>query len=182
VVISKTINIKNMKRRKFIKTVGSIAGTVAIGGQILFIPSCTNEIEPYNSIFNIEDIRFFNELAETIIPTTTSPGGKAAKVGDYMALVIRDCFPEEEQVKYKEAIIEVNSKSKEVYNRTFLQCSEEQRSTVAGAMNEEGNEYFKLLKELIVEGYMTSEIGRTQFLEYYPVPGRYDECTTKRPW
>ena len=37
------------------------------------------------------------------------------------------------------------------------------------------NKTYKKLKELIVIGYYTSEIGGTQELKYDPVPGPYKE-------
>ncbi|MEX0770583.1 MAG: gluconate 2-dehydrogenase subunit 3 family protein [Balneolaceae bacterium] len=170
-----------MKRRKFIKTVGSIAGTVTFGGHILFI-SCTNEISPYNELFSKTDVRFLNELADIIIPPTSTPGGKEAKVGEFMALVIKDCYPVNEQAEYIEAMEKINSKCQDEFGKPFLDCDKIQRSGIAEEMNNAGNEYFRLLKELIVSGYLSSEIGKTQFLEYHPVPGRYDGCTSQRPW
>jgi hypothetical protein len=38
------------------------------------------------------------------------------------------------------------------------------------------------MKELTLAGFYTSEIGATQFLKYNPSPGKYDGCSTERPW
>ena len=36
--------------------------------------------------------------------------------------------------------------------------------------------YFRMMKELTILGYFTSEIGATQALRYVAVPGRYEGC------
>jgi hypothetical protein len=38
--------------------------------------------------------------------------------------------------------------------------------------------YFRMMKELALLGYFTSEIGFTQVLRYEESPGRFDPCTT----
>ena len=39
----------------------------------------------------------------------------------------------------------------------------------------------KMLQDLTVLGYFTSEVGATQQLRYYEVPGKYDPCIEYKP-
>jgi hypothetical protein len=41
--------------------------------------------------------------------------------------------------------------------------------------------YFRMMKELALLGYFTSEIGCTQAQRYIEAPGRFDPCTDYRP-
>ena len=41
--------------------------------------------------------------------------------------------------------------------------------------------YFRLVKELTLSGYFTSEIGMTQALRYVEAPGRFDPCVPYTP-
>jgi hypothetical protein len=41
--------------------------------------------------------------------------------------------------------------------------------------------YFRMMKELAMLGYFTSEIGSTQAQRYVESPGRFDPCTTYTP-
>jgi len=41
--------------------------------------------------------------------------------------------------------------------------------------------YFRLMKELALLGYFTSEIGCTKALRYIEAPGRYDPCAPHAP-
>ena len=38
------------------------------------------------------------------------------------------------------------------------------------------NHYFKMIKQLTISGYFTSEIGSTKALRHVAVPGRYEAC------
>jgi len=41
--------------------------------------------------------------------------------------------------------------------------------------------YFRLMKELALLGYFTSEIGCTQAMRYEEAPGRFDPCVPYTP-
>ncbi len=41
--------------------------------------------------------------------------------------------------------------------------------------------YFRLMKELALLGYFTSEIGYTQAMRYTETPGRFDPCVPYTP-
>jgi hypothetical protein len=41
--------------------------------------------------------------------------------------------------------------------------------------------YFRMIKELALLGYFTSEIGYTQAMRYVETPGRYDPCVPYAP-
>jgi hypothetical protein len=38
------------------------------------------------------------------------------------------------------------------------------------------NHYFRMMKELTLLGYFTSEVGATKALRYIETPGHYDGC------
>ena len=95
------------------------------------------------------------EVADVIIPTTDTPGAKAAGAEQFMVRVMRDCYPLKEQEAFY-AGLESHAKIQLVQ-----QTAEKNRA------------FFKRLKELTVTGYFTSEIGATRALAYLPVPGRF---------
>jgi hypothetical protein len=41
--------------------------------------------------------------------------------------------------------------------------------------------YFRMMKELALVGYFTSEIGYRQAMRYMETPGRYDPCAPHKP-
>lgn len=171
-----------MDRRKFIKEGGIKLGVLSIGSGILLSNSCSSQDETsFNSIFSNADVRLINELGDVIIPPTDIPGAKSAQVGEFIALIVQDCFLQEDQVKFKRHLADVNTFSRQHYNRSFLECNGQERIELVSKM-EIDHEGYKSVKNLIVSAYLSSEIGMTRLFDYYPVPGRYDGCTSDRPW
>lgn len=171
-----------MKRRDFIINSSRVIGIITTGSGFVYLSGCTSDQEAYNDLFSSEEVGMMNELGNVIIPPTSSPGAKEAKVGEFIALIVKDCYPEYEQVRFKEEIQKLNRLSQDSFGKKFMQCSEEQRIKIATQQDQSEDEGFGKLKDMIVSGYLSSKIGATQFFDYYPVPGRYDGCITERPW
>lgn len=78
-----------MDRREALKKAALIMGSTVIGTQA-FLSSCQsenkNKAEETNLLFNQSDVALMDEIDETIIPTTDTPGAKAARVGNFMPL------------------------------------------------------------------------------------------------
>jgi len=121
-------------------------------------------------------------VGETILPQTDTPGAKEANVGAFMAVVVRDCYTPENQKEFIEGMDKINSLSKNSYKQSFVACTEQQRTELLSILDEEGDDYFKLIKNLTLTGYYTSQVGATQFLNYNPAPGYYDGCLAQKPW
>src|SRR5690606_35325603 len=128
-----------------------------------------------------DDVRLINELGDVIIPPTDTPGAKAAQVGEFIALIIQDCYSDVDKAKIKDQLADIDEFSSQTYNRDFLNCTEKQRVELVSKM-ENNHDGYKSIKDLIVSAYLSSEIGMTQLFDYYPVPGRFDGCTSDRPW
>ncbi len=155
-------------------------GAISLG--ILTGYGCqTQEAVLFREGLTPDGIAMINELGEIIIPTTDSPGAKAAKVGEFIAVVVQDCYSEKDKKAFADTIAEVDKKYNDRFGRGFLKCNKEERLQLVSEMNELFPE-FKVLKDPIVAAYLSSEVGTTKFFEYHPVPGRYDGCTAVRPW
>jgi len=135
-----------------------------------------------NGFFSEDQINFLNEVGETILPQTDTPGAKAANVGEFMSVVARDCYTPQNQKVFVEGMDKLNSLCKKDYKKPFVACKVTQRTELLSKLDQEGADYFKLMKSLTLTGYYTSQVGATQFLNYNPAPGFYDGCTTKKPW
>ena len=58
----------------------------------------------------------------------------------------------------------------------LVALDKEQKEYTSKKKTEDPPHYFKLMKDLTVQGYFTSEIGATKALRYVPVPGKYESC------
>ncbi|PZX59539.1 gluconate 2-dehydrogenase subunit 3 family protein [Hydrotalea sandarakina] len=193
-----------MDRRELLKMVALATGGVLIGGEFL-LTGCKNE-KSGTVAFTPDDIAFLDEVGETIIPTTSSPGAKAAGIGNFMKIMVTDCYTEPDQQAFMKGIKELNEASKKAYGIGFMQATPQQRTELlekidaeAKAYQKEKNEkeaklqaeaakernktialspnhYFTMMKQLTLLGYFTSKPGATQALRYVAVPGHYDGC------
>lgn len=174
-----------MNRREALSRVALLAG-VAVTGAEFFLSGCkNNSTVNTDNLFEKETLAFLNEAGETILPQTATPGAKAADVGSFMAVMVRDCYTEKEQYAFKKGITILNETCKKKYNKYFTEATSLQRTELltlldkeAGEYNkkkkeEEPNHYFTMIKQLTLLGFFTSEVGCTQATRYLPVPGKF---------
>ncbi|MDU0371242.1 gluconate 2-dehydrogenase subunit 3 family protein [Hymenobacter endophyticus] len=190
-----------MNRRDALARVALLMGGVVIGGDY-FLTSCSSPSEEKTSakqptttapkelpaVLNAEQVAYLNEVGDTILPATKSPGAKAADVGGFMAVMVRDCYKPEDQQIFKQGLTKLEDAAKQKYSKGFMQLDATQRTALLTALDaeqknyaktktpEQPNHYFRMIKELTLLGYFTSEVGATKALRYLPVPGKYDGC------
>jgi hypothetical protein len=174
-----------MNRREAISSVALLLGGTILGADA-FLSGCKPSARTVN--FTPTDIAYLDEVAETILPATATPGAKAAKVGEFMTAIVKDCYEEKDQKVFLEGMDKLNEASKKKNSKTFMDSSPEQRHNLLVDLDKEAkeyqkskgkddpNHYFRMMKELTLWGYFTSEIGATQALRYVAVPGKYEGC------
>ncbi|GAB2796751.1 gluconate 2-dehydrogenase subunit 3 family protein [Rhabdobacter roseus] len=121
------------------------------------------------------------EVADVIIPTTSTPGAKAAGAEQFIIRVLRDCYPLADQEKFYTSLTQLNTDSKGTFGKSFTELDAAQKNQLVKQLTTKDTAFFRRLKELTVTGYFTSEIGATQALEYLPVPGRFEACIPYKP-
>lgn len=177
-----------MNRRDALSRVALIMGGTVVGAEF-FLSGCKSGGNFAEGLpFGAKDIAFLDEVAETIIPTTSTPGAKAAKVGEFMQVMVTDCYEEPNQKIFIEGMKKIEEGSQKKYGTGFVSSTPEQRKELLTAIDQEAStyqkakkkedpsHYFTLMKQLTLLGYFTSEIGATQALRYEAVPGRYEGC------
>lgn len=175
-----------MNRREAINRVALIFGGTIIGGQ-LFLEGCTRPAtKEVASLFEKTQTDFLGDIADTILPATKTPGAKEAGVGEFMPIMVRDCYTEQDQKTFMEGLSKLEETSNTKYSKNFQQLSPEERTALLidldkeqqeyhrNKKEDEPNHYFRMIKELTMLGYFTSELGTTKALRYNPIPGRYD--------
>jgi len=178
-----------MNRRDALNRVALILGGTVVGGAA-FLEGCKSSDTKIavGLPFSAENISFLDEVAETIIPATDTPGAKAAGVGTFMNTMVVDCYEEKDQKLFMEGISKIDEASKKKNGKSFMSASEDERKALLTEIDKElkdynkqkkdgdPNHYFQLMKQLTLLGYFSSEIGCTQALRYVAVPGKYEGC------
>ena len=121
------------------------------------------------------------EAADTVIPSTDTPGAKAAGVEKFIIRVLRDCYRPDAQLRFYEGLSRLDESARSAHGKGFADLAPEQRTAVMSVATKQDKPFFMLLKQLTVAGYFTSEIGATKALAYLPVPGKFQGETTLQP-
>lgn len=181
-----------MNRRQVLQQVSLMLGGTMIGAQAFLNSSFT--FGTRSNFLSEAQIQLLNEIGETILPETDTPGAKASDVGRFMSVIVADCYTPEEQRVFVEGLAKIQQEAESQYGKSFLKLTNEERENFLNRIDREHivymknrkqgepTHYFRMFKELTLSGYFTSEPGATKFLKYNPAPGRYDGCTGEKPW
>lgn len=183
-----------LTRREALRQVTTMLGGVALTGgsgllATLISPSAQARYELAMATgFSAQDIAWLNTVADTILPETDTPGAAAAAVGPFLALMVDDCYEPDEQAVFREGMRTLERYSEENFGAGFEDLpladriavleffDAEQSAFQDGKDSDDIAHFFRMMKELTLLGYFTSEIGSTQALRYIETPGRYDPC------
>ncbi len=175
-----------MNRREAVQHISLLLGGTIVGSTF-FLSGCKSDTSK-EMAFTTNDAAYLDEIADTILPPTKTPGAKAAKVGSFMIVMVNDCYDEKDQKIFHEGMGKLNDLSKKTYDKSFIESSPQQKHDLLVKLDNEQKDYmktkkkddpshyFRMMKELTLLGYFTSEIGCTQARRYVEVPGRYDGC------
>lgn len=175
-----------MNRRELLKMIAAATGTALIGGKALTAFATGTA----GGGLEAEAIRLLDEVAETLLPRTDTPGAKDAEVGEFMNVFVRDCYTAEEQALFRDGLARIEARSREAHGDGFLALGEARRGELIAELDREARARveagetppgFTLIKQLTLLGFFTSEVGATQVLRYVAIPGRYDGCVPYEP-
>lgn len=136
--------------------------------------------------------RLVTALAELIIPETDTPGAAAARVNEFVDLLLTDWYDPEDRNRFLAGLTALEEAARSEHGQPFLELSEEQQIELLEPLDRESVAiqwaaftsrdeaedlpFFGMMKEMTLVGYYTSEIGLGQELGYVVVPSRFDGC------
>lgn len=227
-------------RREAIRRVTFVLGGIALVGGSSLLDGCRPpdaDTPATAEAFTDADVAFLEEVADTILPATSTPGAKAAKTGAFMALMVTDAYSATNQRIFRDGMRALDAAARTAHGVTFASATPAQRLAIlerfdreqrahsrarenatrrkrglaplppdrpdvespdrpvippVGAANavvpqaveitaDTPPHFFRLMKELALLGYFTSEIGCTQAQRYIESPGRFDPCVPLEP-
>ena len=140
------------------------------------------------------------EVAEHIIPRTSTPGAKDAGVPAFIEMMLNDCYKAPEHKSFLAGVSDLEKKnfltqSKEQQVATLKQLETDTKELmkqynvkqvkVGDNVDKEsmdakqGVPFWRLMKELTLLGYYTSEEGIKASFIYEPIPGKFEPIKIK---
>ncbi|MGH8038126.1 MAG: gluconate 2-dehydrogenase subunit 3 family protein [Stenotrophomonas sp.] len=176
-----------MDRRDLLKMIVAATGAAMVG-----LPALVNGQVPAagaKTAFSAADVATLDEIADTILPRTRTPGAKDAGTGAFMAQFVTDCYTAGQQAAFHAGLADIDKRAGGHFNalapaartellRTLDAEARKRAVDVGDTGTAEGDKamphYFTMIKQLTIFGYFTSKVGATEALQYVAVPGRYD--------
>ena len=177
---------KLMSRRGALLRIGALMGGTMVGSSALLSGCATRDARPANELFSPADIAWFDEIADTILPPTGTPGAKAAEVGAFISVMVADTYMADEQATFLTGLVTLDDECRADHGVSFMAAPPAERTALLERLDREQYDYmqsrgdddpvhyFRMLKELALLGYFTSEIGYTEAMRYVEAPGRFD--------
>jgi hypothetical protein len=182
-----------LNRREAMLRLSAAMGTALVGASALVSGCATMDARAPRELFSRADVALLDEIAETILPATDTPGAKAARVGEFMTVMVADTYRADEQAAFLAGLETLEAECLGDYGLGFLAATRAQRTALLERLDREQFDamrarragepvhYFRMLKELSLHGYFTSEIGYIQAMRYVESPGRFDPCVPYAP-
>jgi len=166
---------QSIERRELLRILAIAAGAASFPGFCKWSFACghagnaVNQIKPatYQPLFfTASEYKTIEVLAELIIPSDDTPGATDAGVSEFIDLMVsRDAVL---QPRFQDGLRWIDAHSRATTGEPFLKLTPSQQSAMLESLafrkkfrpgEEQGREFFALLREYTVMGFYTSEIG-----------------------
>lgn len=207
---SESTHMSTIDRREAIRRVSALLGGIALVSEGALLQACSGERAASRTAaaaFTPQNVAFLDEVSDTILPETSTPGAKAAQVGAFMAMMVTDTYSDRDQQVFRDGMGKLDAACHTMHNVGFMAATPQQRLALLEQLDREQKQYmdareaarnaaggatgglspdtpahyFRMMKELTLLGYFTSEIGCTKALRYVESPGRFDPCAPYKP-
>jgi hypothetical protein len=159
-----------MDRRELLKMIALLTGGVVVGGEV-FLTGCKSGAKT-DAGFTPSNIALLDEVGETILPATSSPGAKAAHVGEFMKVYVTDCYAQESQDVFIKGISDLEDACKKMHDKSFMSCTPEQRKQLLLKLEEESKSYNKTLEDKDMTGRKAAKQAGKES-DFVPSPRHY---------
>lgn len=167
-----------MKRRTALKSVALSIGALAS------LPSWAtswnrNSLIGQSYLSKLEAATL-STLVQTLIPKTDTPGAGDLQVDQFVEVMVKDCYDKNTQKIFRDGLSALDTQSKASNQLSFSAASEAQRKKILESHDAAGSDtqkqFYNLVKNLTIQGYMSSEYVMTNLTHYELVPARYHGC------
>lgn len=128
-----------MERRELLKMIALLTGGVVIGGEV-FLTGCKTASKT-DAGFTAANITLLDEVGETIIPATATPGAKATQIGEFMKTIVTDCYTAKQQTAFTNGIASLEEACKKMNSKSFMDCTPQQRHDFLVSLEKESKDF-----------------------------------------
>ncbi len=193
-----------LKRREAVSRIAMLVGGVFSAPTLFAMEAKKAGVIAEAGTFSLTDLqrKIVAAVAEYIIPRTTTPGAIDAGVPAFIEMMLNDCYKKPEHVSFKKGVDNL-AKAKfldqtneaqvamltllEADTKELLKSYSASKVKVGDNVDKDilegagGVPFWRVMKELTLLGYYTSEKGTQASFVYEPVPGRFEVISDMKP-
>src|SRR5258708_24413622 len=115
-----------MQRRELIQLIAALTGCAFVGRDALWAAGDPKAPFPYSD----SDVDFLDDVADTILPTTDTPGARDAAVGPFIARYSAACYPPAHIALLKSGISDIDAHMQILQSTRLRQAHEAATSSL----------------------------------------------------
>lgn len=188
-----------MNRRDAIQRTALVLGYAITGPALVGVLNgckATPELGYEPVFFTKDQANLIGEIAEIILPKTTTPGAKDVGVPGFIDSMLKEVYQKDDQEKFLKSLTEFDADAEKSFGNRFIDCDPDEQMAhfkkhhdealskssgggAAGWWDAGGGKdkpFVLKMKELTLLGFFTSEPGATEVLQYNQVPGPFQGC------
>ncbi|RYU86507.1 gluconate 2-dehydrogenase subunit 3 family protein [Mucilaginibacter terrigena] len=159
-------------------------------GSAAILPSCLNDkgkpvVQLKHLKIDADQEKLVNNLTETILPKTGTPGAAELGINLFVFKMIDDCYDKEHQQDFITGLGDFAAEAKKQLGKSFNDSTVKERTAFVSGIEQHSNDekykdnakliaFYRMVKEQTVFGYTTSKYFMTKQIVYELVPGRYN--------
>jgi len=149
-----------------------------VSSALAYVPN-QNSTQRDGVLLTRSQLLSLKSIAQTIIPATDTPGAGDVDCHGFVDHQLVACHTAQQQNQVIEIIKDIDKAAQSLGATGFSTLNENHMHTILTRIearqgfSDVQKDQFKFLKQLIVFGYFTSQVGATQALNYQAVPGGY---------
>ncbi|GGD69219.1 twin-arginine translocation pathway signal protein [Emticicia aquatilis] len=166
-----------MNRREVIKNVALMLGGAFSAPTLMAMDNWESSTKSISgAAFSLTETqqKIVAAITELIIPKTDTVGAKDVGVPAFIEMMLKDCYKAPEHQSFMEGLASMEKVK-------FLDLNTDERRGVLKLLEQETKKitsktppFWRLIKELTLLGYFTSEAGLKASFEYVQIPGKLE--------
>jgi hypothetical protein len=167
-----------MERRVALKSVAVAMGAMA--GLPAWASGWSKGSLPKGRLLSVDQSKNLAAIVEAIIPKTDTPGAGELGVGDFVQKMVKDCYDSKAQANLASGVSNLDEQSIQRFGKSFVDAGKDQKLQLLQDIDKGSDAsqkaFLGMVKNLTIQGYMTSEYVMTNITHYEMVPARYHGC------
>jgi hypothetical protein len=128
-------------------------------------------------------------LTDVILPATDTPGARAARVNEFIDLLLAEWYDAEDRDRFLAGLAGVDARARAAFAKDFVAGTPQEQAALLTVLDAEAarwsarpeaargaEPFYRRIRWLTLFGYYTSEIGAGREQHYAIIPGRYVPC------